>query len=135
MTSEDATPVGSQPKPRKRQGAASRTAAAKTTAAKTAASRTPASRTSAAKPRETRYTGTDRATHAATEGLAPAPGSKVVPGRAGADRRERIAQAAYYLAEQRGFAAGHEEEDWLLAERRIDDEQPDSPGTERPTGG
>lgn len=32
-------------------------------------------------------------------------------------RRERIAIAAYYLAERRGFAPGHEKEDWLAAEK------------------
>ncbi len=35
-------------------------------------------------------------------------------------RRAMIAEAAYYLAEQRGFAYGREVEDWLLAERQID---------------
>ncbi|HEY5102812.1 MAG TPA: DUF2934 domain-containing protein [Steroidobacteraceae bacterium] len=31
-----------------------------------------------------------------------------------------IAEAAYLRAEQRSFASGHEEEDWLLAEREVD---------------
>jgi hypothetical protein len=31
-----------------------------------------------------------------------------------------IAEAAYYIAEHRGFAPGHELEDWLLAEKQID---------------
>jgi hypothetical protein len=35
-------------------------------------------------------------------------------------RRLMIAQAAYYRAEQRGFEPGHELEDWLEAEARID---------------
>jgi hypothetical protein len=35
-------------------------------------------------------------------------------------RRAMIAEAAYLRAEQRGFASGHEEEDWLLAEREVD---------------
>jgi hypothetical protein len=35
-------------------------------------------------------------------------------------RRERIAIAAYYLAEARGFAPGHEVEDWLLAQAQVD---------------
>jgi len=30
-----------------------------------------------------------------------------------------IAKEAYYKAEQRGFIPGHEEEDWLAAEREI----------------
>lgn len=35
-------------------------------------------------------------------------------------RRAMIAQAAYYRAEQRGFAPGAELEDWLAAEAEID---------------
>jgi Protein of unknown function (DUF2934) len=35
-------------------------------------------------------------------------------------RQAMIAEAAYLRAEQRGFASGHEEEDWLLAERDVD---------------
>ena len=34
-------------------------------------------------------------------------------------RREAIAKAAYYLAEQRGFEPGHELEDWVAAEARV----------------
>ena len=36
------------------------------------------------------------------------------------ERASMIAEAAYYLAEQRGFEAGHELEDWLFAEGQID---------------
>ena len=32
---------------------------------------------------------------------------------------QMIATAAYYLAENRGFAPGGEEQDWLLAEKEI----------------
>jgi hypothetical protein len=35
-------------------------------------------------------------------------------------RQERVATAAYYLAEKRGFAPGRETEDWLLAEAQVD---------------
>ncbi len=35
------------------------------------------------------------------------------------DQTARIAQTAYYLAEKRGFAPGHELEDWLEAEQTI----------------
>ncbi len=35
------------------------------------------------------------------------------------ERREAIAKAAYYLAEQRGFEPGHEVEDWIAAEARV----------------
>jgi hypothetical protein len=36
------------------------------------------------------------------------------------DRAKLIAEGAYYLAEQRGFAPGHELEDWLAAESAVD---------------
>ena len=35
------------------------------------------------------------------------------------DRYEMIAEAAYYKAEQRGFAVGNEELDWLEAEQEL----------------
>ena len=35
-------------------------------------------------------------------------------------RQTMIAEAAYYLAQQRGFEAGHDLEDWLRAESQID---------------
>lgn len=35
-------------------------------------------------------------------------------------RRAMIAQAAYYIAEQRGFGDGRDVEDWLLAEKQVD---------------
>jgi hypothetical protein len=37
-------------------------------------------------------------------------------------REARIAEAAYWRAERRGFQAGHELDDWLAAERQIDGE-------------
>jgi hypothetical protein len=33
--------------------------------------------------------------------------------------RQRIAEAAYYRAQQRGFSPGYELEDWLAAEDQI----------------
>ena len=36
------------------------------------------------------------------------------------NRKEMVSEAAYYIAEQRGFLPGNEVEDWLLAERQID---------------
>jgi hypothetical protein len=36
------------------------------------------------------------------------------------DREARIAEAAYWRAERRGFGPGHELDDWLEAEREID---------------
>ena len=35
-------------------------------------------------------------------------------------RAALIAEAAYYRAEKRGFAPGHETEDWLAAEAEVD---------------
>jgi hypothetical protein len=35
-------------------------------------------------------------------------------------RAARIAELAYFKAEKRGFAPGHEEEDWLAAEAEVD---------------
>jgi hypothetical protein len=39
-------------------------------------------------------------------------------------REARIAEAAYWRAERRGFAPGHELDDWLDAEREVDDQRP-----------
>jgi len=36
------------------------------------------------------------------------------------DRSARIAEAAYFRAQQRGFAPGYELEDWLAAEKDVD---------------
>jgi hypothetical protein len=36
------------------------------------------------------------------------------------DRKALIAKAAYFNAERRGFAPGHELEDWLAAENEVD---------------
>lgn len=38
------------------------------------------------------------------------------------ERRQRIAEAAYYKAQRRGFAPGGENEDWLEAELEVDAE-------------
>ncbi len=35
-------------------------------------------------------------------------------------RHKMIATAAYYIAEQRGFAPGHEQDDWYRAEVAVD---------------
>lgn len=44
-------------------------------------------------------------------------------------REARIAEAAYWRAERRGFVAGQELDDWLAAEREVDEDlakrQPD----------
>lgn len=38
----------------------------------------------------------------------------------GVERRERVATAAYYNAERRGFSGGGELDDWLEAEKQVD---------------
>jgi hypothetical protein len=48
---------------------------------------------------------------------ASGPASFVGPGQ----RAALIAKAAYYRAEKRGFAPGHETEDWLAAESEVDE--------------
>jgi hypothetical protein len=35
-------------------------------------------------------------------------------------RHALIAQAAFFMAQERGFAPGHELDDWLAAEREVD---------------
>jgi hypothetical protein len=41
------------------------------------------------------------------------------PAPSGDDLRRRIAEAAYFRAEQRGFSPGCEVEDWLAAETEV----------------
>ncbi len=48
-------------------------------------------------------------------------GAKTSPVNISAEERWRmVATAAYHKAEKRGFAPGHEVEDWLAAEKEID---------------
>ena len=47
----------------------------------------------------------------------PASSSLVAP--SWADRQLRISQAAYYKAQRRDFAPGHDWEDWFAAEREV----------------
>lgn len=41
---------------------------------------------------------------------------------AAGERQNRVAEAAYYLAEKRGFEPGKDMEDWFMAEIVIDAE-------------
>jgi hypothetical protein len=50
----------------------------------------------------------------------PSPFSRPQQSEDDDSRRRRIEQAAYRRAESRGFEPGHEMEDWLAAEREID---------------
>lgn len=36
------------------------------------------------------------------------------------ERKRRVAEAAYYKAQSRGFAAGNDQRDWFEAEREFD---------------
>jgi hypothetical protein len=42
-------------------------------------------------------------------------------------REARIAEAAYWRAERRGFTAGQELDDWLAAEREVDEAERNPP--------
>jgi len=60
---------------------------------------------------------------AASHKTAPAPEDREGPGLSSVSREERhalICNAAYYLAERRGFANGDPSQDWLLAEKEVD---------------
>jgi hypothetical protein len=50
----------------------------------------------------------------------PAAGTAPVDFDPSSSREALIATAAYYRAEKRGFAPGHETEDWLAAESEVD---------------
>lgn len=47
--------------------------------------------------------------------------SEPVSGPSGEDRLSQIAMAAYYKAEARGFEPGCELNDWLVAEKELED--------------
>ena len=66
-------------------------------------------------PRRTRPQAADIAQLAAAEAEARAP-----------DQQVKIALAAYFIAEKRGFEPGHELEDWLAAEAEIEKAEPSS---------
>lgn len=76
-------------------------------------------------PRKPRTTSAPRRTATASDTAAPkAAGSRsksaAVPAISGDERRRMIEICAYFLAEQRGFAPGCHEQDWLEAEARVD---------------
>ena len=45
--------------------------------------------------------------------------STLPPGAGSEEVRQKIAESAYYRAQQRGFSPGYELEDWLAAEAEI----------------
>jgi hypothetical protein len=46
--------------------------------------------------------------------------TQVADKRSAESRQDRIATAAYYISEARGFEPGHDAEDWLIAQSQID---------------
>jgi len=91
------------------------------TAASTKAAPKSTTRTTTRKP-----AAADAAPKAAAK--APSPRKKSVPMGAGSDavelsaedRQRYVSEAAYFIAERRGFSAGSDVEDWLQAESEID---------------
>lgn len=83
------------------------TEAASTTGASTVKKKTAAKKTTTKKT-VAKKAGTSRA---------PTPMGSVTPEQ----RYKMIQDAAYYRAEKRGFAPGHEQEDWAAAEREVEE--------------
>lgn len=54
------------------------------------------------------------------ESSAPAPAKAAKTVLTPAERMKMIAEAAYYLAEKRGFKGGNELSDWMAAEKQVD---------------
>jgi hypothetical protein len=86
---------------------------AKATARKTAG----AKKQGSTRKKPTTASGTPRA----GAGHGPKPGSRA-GGRTQEERHRMIAEAAYFIAERRGFADGDPHEDWVLAEQQVDAE-------------
>ena len=84
-------------------------------AAKKAASKKSAAKPAAAAPKATKSTAPPVAKPASSGSLHKL--ANVSPEK----RLDMIKEAAYYRAEKRSFAPGHDAEDWAMAEREIDD--------------
>jgi len=82
------------------------------------AKRTATSAATRGKPgrQSTRATGSAKVTTRKRSAEKQTAGAKIVPEQ----RQQLIAQAAYFIAERRGFAPGDEVEDWLQAEAEIE---------------
>lgn len=76
----------------------------------------PTSTKSAAKPAES----TSVAPSAAPAKAAAAKPALAKPTLSPAERMKMIAEAAYYLAQKRGFSGGNELSDWVAAEKQVD---------------
>lgn len=86
-----------------------------TVAKKTAA--TPAKPRKSQKPAEPLAVSSSATPAPAVAGGEPTPPSRPIPSQESINRM--VEEAAYYLAEQRNFAPGFEEEDWLQAKQQI----------------
>jgi hypothetical protein len=72
-----------------------------------------------AKAKTTRTTPTPNSNVTSISSASAAPESKRRQPVPAVDVEGEIRQRAYQLYEQRGFVVGHENEDWLMAEREI----------------
>jgi hypothetical protein len=54
-----------------------------------------------------------------SKAVPPQPAAKDTAEISDATVRKEIARLAYHLSEKRGFAPGHETEDWLAAEAQV----------------
>lgn len=61
----------------------------------------------------------NNSTTPAPDTQAPAPRSATSSPASSDEMRRQIAEAAYFRAKQRGFAPGHELEDWVEAESEV----------------
>lgn len=59
-----------------------------------------------------------------SDASASGPGLKPAGGSRSREQSERTSQRAYEIAERRGFGPGHEIEDWLQAEREMEEGTP-----------
>lgn len=90
---------------------------------KAAASTTEPSAPAAAKPATTKPVSTKPVTTkraSKPKTVPPVIAAQAVPEVSEDVRRAMIAESAYLRAERRGFAPGHEEEDWIAAEKEVD---------------
>ena len=101
-TNKPATPKGAAP------------AATRKAETAPAPQKTPRAASPAAKPAETKAAPAKTATKPA----APKPTPDITP----EERWQMISEAAYFLAEQRGFSGGNPCDDWIQAELQVDTE-------------
>lgn len=57
---------------------------------------------------------------AAKPAAASTTAAKAAPAKTAPDRLAMVAEAAYFIAQKRGFGAGKEAQDWTEAEKQVD---------------